>query len=58
MPDKALVAQLEHYLHENLNAALSLVPWADVGHLPGARRKRFVALERIPTERVCVSHGP
>ena len=41
MPDKALVAQLEHYLHENLNAALSLVPWADGGRLPLFLQQRY-----------------
>ena len=37
----ALVAQLEHYLHENLSVTVALMPWADGSRMPFFLQERY-----------------
>ncbi|MCX5684570.1 MAG: hypothetical protein NT049_12900 [Planctomycetota bacterium] len=41
MPTQALVAQLQRYLHENLNVTVALTPWADSSRLPLFLQERY-----------------
>lgn len=45
MPAQPPVAQLEHYLHENLSVTVALMPWADSSRLPFFLQDRYCFFE-------------